>query len=281
MEILDLTPDFLRLEKEIITEEEYLNNFRPFFDHYFQYWSKRGSFDLTISEKVLLNTSIQIQKEIRASNELLSKDNLNSFDTRALIFVGKGTANGHAFQYGSTLYAWFAAETFRTEFLAKVFVLHEMIHALHYTCSPDLYFTDTITQRSLWRQLIVEGVATYLSQELLQISFEESLWADYLSESELKKWMKECQEHEKDLIEFTIREYDSDKDTSGMFSAQDKNDVLSNRSGYFLGSKMIRDIVEKNNLSYRELIEMPRREIQPLMLSMLKDRAKVSNTLLQ
>src|SRR5690349_661551 len=152
--------------------------YRAFFDQYEKLWgvsfSKRHELDVLRGHEFIL-------RFLHASDSLLKNEGLSTADLSALLFIGSGVANGHAFFDGRQWLAWFDVPDYQSELTSKVFVLHELIHALHYKLTPSFYFRTSAEKTLLWRQLLSEGIATYATKMLLHLNDGEALWGDYLS----------------------------------------------------------------------------------------------------
>lgn len=181
---------------------------------------------------------------------------------------GCKTSNGHALLLAGRPTAWVSVSNYPSKNSIRVFATHEVIHAVHYGYIPDYYFDDKKGKNHVGRQLVTEGVATYVTQKLLNISESEALWSDYLDQSELDQIMKRYQEQESQSASNLLEDWDM-HDSQYFYSA-DKSDVDTFRSGYYIGRKIIEDIVRENDLSIPELLTMERQELDDLAVQQLK-----------
>lgn len=117
-----------------------------------------------------------IERQVEMPSVLLTAKGLDTRYITALLVHGNGAANGHAYLHKVNTYAWFAVECYQSQLETEVFVMHELVHAIHYKVSPGVYFTTADEKAQLSRQLIAEGVATYITCEVLGISDAEALW---------------------------------------------------------------------------------------------------------
>jgi hypothetical protein len=204
-----------------------------------------------------------------AADERLQENGFLTEDLSAILFVGDHSANGHAFLDNGKPVAWFAIECFATELEAKIFTLHELIHALHYAARPEFAFNTMEQKRYVSRQLISEGIATYLTKRLWNVNDDVALWADKLSPAQLHSWMTACQNSEKELFQFVAANFDSSDPSIHIFHAANPKDIYSYRAGYYAGLKLIESIALDNNFNDLELINTPLAEMKQLVWNTL------------
>jgi uncharacterized protein YjaZ len=275
MNIINLTDDYI---KHIVEENDlnaYESSYPALFRHYFRYWAKRERFSKTL-------TKIEVKKRCQLVLSELKKIERKmvsaGFDTEALdivLFVGQNTSNGHAFKDGRKFVVWIPLETYKTKLRCQIFILHEIIHWLHYSQSPDFYFQNATQKLSTARQLITEGIATYLTQRILKVDEGTVLWADYLSKRDLKKWLQECQNREKELCQFILKQFSSASPKIELFYANDPNDIYKYRAGYFVGWKLIEQMIKKKGFSDSELLKISRKRLENMIRELLRARAGI------
>ena len=276
MEIIDLIPDYLWFCRGEHQVDSYLGSSPRFFDHYFTYWGKNRTIDVSLSEQEIIRRSQMIRRHLTDAEENFGKFGLKLNDISALLFVGQGRANGHALIDGEKAIAWYALETLETDEQMKVFVAHELTHALQYSLDRESYFQTVAEKNSVSRQLITEGIATYLPMKLCGVTEEESLWADTLPQEELQKWMTACRNGESGLFRFTLDHFNS-SDTR-LFLAADPNDIYQFRAGYYVGLKVIEKIIAERSVTPFELMHTPMKELVELGRDALIDlEKKVAN----
>jgi hypothetical protein len=257
MEIVDLAPDYLRYLADETSFEVYKSSNISFFDHYLKFWNSGRSFLPSLSfDDVKLRRELVI-KNLAAANDRLRKNGFSTEDVRTILFVGNNSANGHAFLDNGKPIAWFAIECFKSELEAKVFTMHEVIHALHYSARPEFYFTNIEKKNSISRQLITEGIATYITKDLLNLSDEAALWADAIPAEQIHSWMNACRNSEIELLQFVAANFESSDPSIELFYAANPNDIFSYRAGYYVGLKAIESIALDNNYSERDLLKIP------------------------
>jgi hypothetical protein len=229
-----------------------------FLDHYYHFWSSRAAPEVILNEQDrILKTNLVIE-HINEACKLLATAGLPTDQYSSFIFQGRGAANGHAYvDAAGNAYPWFAIECFDSELKARVFVMHEIVHALHYSLVPEFYFASHFEKDLVWRQLITEGIATYVTRELLGIRDGEALWADALPGHDLARWMTDCQAAEAEIAKRILSTLNSSDHSSSLFHAADPTDIYSYRAGYFLGLRIIDDIAKEDKAQIRDLLGVP------------------------
>lgn len=250
-------------------ECETFSNFR---DHYAEFWSSEKNSG-TISGEEGQGDRDRLRNAIEHANRILSEAGFDTSEITALLFTGSGGANGHAYLQNGACAAWFDVECFGSERSARVFAMHELIHALHYRASPEFWFHSVEEQSLMWRQLITEGIATYATSWLLDISDAEALWADALPDGVRERWMAQCIEREGDLFRHASENFSRSMPNSHFFSTGDSSELFGFRQGYYVGLQLIREIVERNGLSLPELIAYPANELRALARETIQERA--------
>ena len=260
MRILDLTlPEASAPGKTII-------------QHYARFWAGENFVPLPLSEEELTAHRALLLRHLAIAEELLQARQFPIGSVTAALIVGNDSANGHAFLDDNNVIAWFAIESFKSELQAKIFVMHELIHALHYRARPEFAFATVDEKNLLSRQLITEGIATYLTKSLLDVSDEEALWADALPATKLRSWIAACRDATPELCEFTIRHFDSSDPAIELFYASNSQDIFSFRAGYYVGLKVMEAIFREHGFTAGELLRIPFHEMRSLVLEVLREQ---------
>ncbi len=231
MEIIDHTKAFQKLLNGELTWENYKRTSPEFFQHYFSFWANDQGAHRLRTKKELERRCSLVSSYLRISERKLTEMGYETDSLSAFLFVGQDTANGHALKLNGRFTAWLAIETFETSLQAKIFATHELFHAIHYRESPSCYFNGHEEMHSVSRQLITEGVATYLTKNLWQSSDGVALWADLLSPKILEDWLKNCERSKKALIDLTLTHFESPESGLEIFYASDAQSVLSFKGG--------------------------------------------------
>lgn len=265
MKVLDLTKQYKNFCLTKKNFEAYFSTYPALFEHYFEFWANKKEFTPILNPietddrmNILLSTLLQVEKKIEKYLSLSLKKQ------KIIFFVGLNKTNGHAFQdKDGHFVVWIPIESYISKLRAKVFLTHEIIHALHYSKAPELYFHDKEEMKMVAKCLIVEGLATYLTIKILNINQKEALFADYITNEEADKLMADFDNKEKDLNKYVLANLNS-SDKKDLFNATDVNDIFKYKGGYLIGMKVIKKICNKYqidnqkilNLSYDELLKM-------------------------
>ena len=179
-----------------------------------------------------------------------------------IVIVGSGSSNGHAFRTGESFASWVDVLALPTADQIRVFVTHELAHALHYTVNPSLYHSPA-TFHTVFRKLWTEGVATYLTMRTLACTAEKALWADFLSPEELERWMAACSQNEKELWA-ELKKQAWQADTGDRFFCVDQRRPLEEwRTGYFCGLKLASLVATKVGIA--PMLALSLREVEPYL----------------
>jgi uncharacterized protein YjaZ len=179
-----------------------------------------------------------------------------------LLATGCASSNGHAYLEGGRGVAWISASAYPSDETVRIFATHELLHAVHYAASPSFCFSTVEEKNHVGRQLIVEGMATYLTKEVLGVSDAEALWADYLSAEERDDVMRRYEEGMAESAASILVEWDVSG--SEYFFANEPGDIDRYRSGYFIGLHVIRAIAERYAHAPSSLLLLSRERIEML-----------------
>lgn len=268
MKIIDLTSNYIHHVCEQNDFDSYEKTCPELFEHYYKFWSQRkhtnifDKSDIQSSHKMILSLIPKIE------NKFLSH-NIDIHNLTLIIFVGMGNTNGHAFKYQNQFVVWIPVETYKNKIDSEVFITHEIAHALHYTNSNTFYFFNQNEQKQIGRQLITEGLATYFSKIILNITDEKALWGNYLETSRLETWMISCEKQFEAIKTIVKNNFYSANNQLGLFYANDEKDILNFRAGYFAGLKLVEQIVEINRLTPIDLLQMSKNRFEKFILSLL------------
>ena len=272
MHVVDLTEDY---ENEYIKNGDrlaYEDSFPELFDYYYRFWASRERDIAAVSRKDIQIRKGWVSQLIEKLSSALTDNEIDLDSIGLIYFIGAGTTNGHAIKYQNKFYVWLPLETYTSKKLVKVFVTHEIAHALHYHYSPSFYFNSRDNMLQVSRQLISEGLATYITRELLGISDLQALWADYLSEGDAKKWQRDCEAEENNLYRLIVERFYGSVQDMRIFIAADPKDIYQFRSGYYIGLKLIANYASKNNLTLKDLLKLPRQKFEIDILELINSR---------
>ena len=185
----------------------------------------------------------------------LEKDDI-SHDVSVVFVSGCSTSNGHAFLEDGHGIAWISVSNYPTKKTIEVFMTHEIIHAIHYQQVPEYCFNTRSEKNHVGRQVVTEGVATYITQVLLGIDSGQSLWADYLNETDVGLLMERYDDAVSQTAGNILRDWDRD-DTEYFYSSNPSN-VDSYRSGYYIGRLAVERVVAKYGYALSQLLTLER-----------------------
>jgi len=271
VEVINLTGAYLThiLHDHDLTAYEQV--YPGLFSHYFEYWADRNRFVPTLDANQTRARVNLITDSLEGIAGKLTVFGLDVSSLQVVLFVGMNTSNGHAFKDGNTFVVWIPVETYKTPLDAEVFLTHEIIHALHYACSPGFYFNSVSEKLQVSRQLITEGMATYLSMISLNIDESVALWADYLSGEAIEDWLDQCRDRERELKKYLLDNFFSTNPNVGMFYARDPQDIFQYRGGYYIGLKFMEHAVQAGSLKASRLLCMQRDELENLAIEYLRE----------
>lgn len=251
----------------------YENSYPALFDHYFHYWAKRDAVAASLSREEALRRRDMVAAGLGRLEIRFAQAGFDLADLTVVLFVGRNTSNGHAFKDQNRFIVWLPVETYTTPLLVDVFVTHEIIHALHYAAEPRFYFENRKERHSVSRQLITEGVATWLTAAILEVDAATALWADHLDPMRRGDWMRQCQNRRAELARFVIDNYYSDDPGIELFVIADTDDIFRFRAGYFIGYEVIRAVANQLESTPHALLSQPRPEFEDAVLRTLHEMA--------
>lgn len=272
MQIIDLTENYRRDFIQGGNRQDYENSFPELFDHYYHFWTKRKLAITRVSDDDITIRKVWIDNLINKLKPALAEHELDIDSLVMVYLIGVGTTNGHAFRHDSKFYVWLPLETYTSPLLVDIFVTHEIAHALHYRLSPDFYFEDKDDKLRIGRQLITEGLATYATQKLLGISSMQALWADYLNDDDIRKWLQACESETPNLYRLIADNYYRNNPDIKIFYAANPDDIYQYRSGYYIGLKLIEEYAEITGFSLKDLLGLPRNLFEKGILDLLTAR---------
>ncbi|MBU1557392.1 hypothetical protein KKC45_00300, partial [Patescibacteria group bacterium] len=263
MKTTNLTQNYITniLEKDNL--DLYKKSMPELLGHYFKYWALEDYFHKSLkTEKEVIEKTEMIKSRLDFIKSKLSDFGFDTSNIEIILFVGQNCTNGHAFEKDGKFVVWLPVEAYESSEDIDIFVTHEIIHNLHYSVNPDFYFKTKDEKINVGRQIITEGLATYLTSKVLNISDDKALWADFLNEKELKSWFDGCKEKRFDLYDLVLKNFDLSKENIQIFWANDPSDVYKYRSGYFVGLELIKEFVEKEKVSDIDILKIDRKSFE-------------------
>jgi uncharacterized protein YjaZ len=272
MNIIDLTENYIDCLTGKNDFRTYEKSYPELFSHYFKYWCSRDCYSTLLTKSEVIKRRNLISGVLNEIEERFMVNNIETNNLSLVVFVGQGTSNGHVFRDHEKFMVWIPVECYKTTTQARIFVTHEIIHSVHYSLSPDFYFKNSKDKRSIGRQLITEGIATWLTLKILQIDEGVALWADYLSNQDLRLWINECRQREMELLNLIHKIFRSTSPRIGLFNADDASDVARNRAGYYVGLKLIEGLAEEYRLNSPEILRIPRKKLEGMALNWISKK---------
>src|SRR5574340_1426719 len=140
MHVRTLIEDFITLCIHGANRNAYERLYPALFDHYYRYWCPRERRLADVGESELRVRSKRVKQAIGSAEAIMRTGRIDLSTMRVVLFVGGNTSNGHAFFDGDQVVVWLPGEAYTSDLLARIFVIHEIIHGLHYEASPGYYF---------------------------------------------------------------------------------------------------------------------------------------------
>lgn len=270
MIVKDLTDSYTQYVLNEQSPEKYWDVFPELFEYYFTFWAPRHYWHSELDSEQVVEKRRLIIDRLPHIEKCFSNYGFDTKNLQIVLIVGQGTTNGHAFKHKNEFVTFLPIETYETPKQVDVFTSHEMLHAMHYTLQPDFYFNTQREKGSILRQLITEGLATYLTKDVLNISEGEAFWADYLSVEDCSKWIRSCNDMKRALFLDAKKYIEENLTSPDLFYANDPDDVRKYRAGYFIGFELVKEIMRENDLSQKDLMTIARKDFESMAKSFLK-----------
>lgn len=266
MQIIDLTDAYCKHILKGSNLAAYQRAYPALFSHYFRFWASKKYWHITLKSEAALQKRRQlILAQLPRIERMFDRHNLSIKKLTFVLFVGQNTTNGHAFFDKNKCIVWIPIEAYETALQVTVFVTHEIVHALHYAQKKSFYFTTAPEQRLLSRQLITEGIATWISQRLTQQTQINALWGDYLSPRQKDRWLVACKKQERGLKQFIDHHFHSTSTSIQLFQANDSKNIFTYRAGYYTGLQAIKKVAALYNNDYKKLLLLPKHTFEKLV----------------
>ncbi len=238
------------------------SDFAAFRAHYERFWSSPCGAQAEVAPEKLHSRLESLQGQLSQTELALEALGIPTSGVSALAFVGHSASNGHACLLFGRFAAWYALEHFLTPSDFEAFVPHELAHAVHYALVPEFYFTSIEEQRRTGRQLVTEGLATRVAQEVGSLPPEVALWGGFLGADPAQCWISRCKTHLRELIQLILDSWTEPLPGNPLFTYNPALGVEENRGGYFVGMAATAHLEEDQKLPLAELIRLPRSEAE-------------------
>lgn len=267
--VIDLTEYYLEYVIQQDNVAQYEATYPQLFKHYYTFWAQPQPYSFRDAEEISRRRSLVLNRLPLLLKQFESK-NLKIADIDLILFVGHGTSNGHAFPSMDRWLVWLPIETYHSSHAIDIFVSHELVHALHYRQQPAFYFNNRREKNQVFRQLVTEGIATLGSKEILGVSNEQALWADYLPFERVQQWYQACVEREEELFRAVADNLVSSNEQNRLFCFSESDDILENRAGYYAGLVLIERYAKQHSFTLRDLLAISKEGFWQVVRSYLK-----------
>lgn len=269
MNVHDLTDVFIH---KVLTDGDpsaYRSVFPALFDHYYTYWASPERYPEERTADFVAEKAELIRSRLPTIKQRFAALDITLEDIEVALFVGHNVSNGHAFQHKGKFITWIPVEAYPSLLSVDVFVSHEIAHGLHYFHAPDTYFTTKAEKNLMWRQLLTEGIATLVSMNVTDVDEVYALWADVIDRNQAQNWYTACREKRQELAQFALDHFSDAFQDNAFFSMCDAGDVFRNRSGYYLGLQLIKEIADTHGFGPVDLIKINDSQGQELLREQL------------
>ena len=272
MVVRDLTESFIEHAVEHKDLTSYEARFPELFEHYFAFYGPRRTYPEWLTAEAVRASRDLITAELPTINNRFASAGLDVSQLEVVLLVGQNFSNGHAFLHRGRFIVWLPVEEYRSSLSVRVFVPHEIAHALHYQRSPDFWFDNVESRNHVGRQLVAEGVATLVSMEIAGIDVITALWADYVPSEWAREWIDIRMRRQCELAALVLNRFDESPDDNGLFvfTGKDDGSVFRNRTGYFLGMEVVKTVGGELGLALPELLNLTRADWESLAKDVLQ-----------
>lgn len=268
MQIIDHTESYLRNVVRAGDGRRYEDELPWLFDHYFSCWASKGQDYVRIESDELGRRKRLVLGHLGFLEKRMRDAGIPADELAVVLMVGTGVSNGHAFlREDGQAVAWLALESYETESQVRTFVTHEIVHALQYRLAPDFAFSNRAGRVHFGRQVLTEGVATYATSKLLDMTVGEALWADYVDVARRETWLRDCERQWDRLRTYTLTHWNDTSESEEFFYANDPTGIFKYRAGYYVGERLIRSHAESAGMSPKSLVGCPRKTLEPAILA--------------
>ena len=254
MEILDIAKEQLNSSNQQQTLEKYrdwfeeIRGFGPKDQNYFQATRKRVE---QLDEDIAQKRRGRIEKIVKEKVDRMQSEIDTEEVPGLIIFIGSGIPDGHAILLDEDPWVVIDLKTLVDRFDVydmEVYLTHEISHAFHYSKTPSVYFGNNqgVLQPPIFKMMIAEGMATYLSFLFTSGTIHRAYWFGQHSNEEVVEWMNLCEEVKGsigDKVDTSDGEIPTDL-IEHLFDVPDR-DLGKSRMGYYYGTKIIQKVVKE------------------------------------
>ncbi|MCD4783613.1 MAG: hypothetical protein K8T10_07255 [Candidatus Eremiobacteraeota bacterium] len=236
--------------------------FREFISEYERVCDNRPDFSGRLSSTVLEEdsdiTAQNVEKLIKTIEGL--EFPTSSFPGKiqlpdVIFFIGTRAWDGHGIYIDGKFYVFFNMSILnmimaKPEFNRDIHNLHEIIHAIHYTCLPEFYPGNyRKTDQQYLNKMIAEGTATYISGKLSGKTPGESLCFGLMDEDDFQEWIGIARESKGEIwrsLKECFETGKKDEDLMSRLFYMPGGSLDSGRFGYFYGMEIVRSAACKH-----------------------------------
>lgn len=256
MEVINLADKQVKL---------YSRNFidSPFFREYFRLFNTNTNF-MKDTSQLMQTYSLQDISDTVSFLESLALEmikliniNLNrEIDLGIITFFGDCSYDGHGILIDGKPYVFFDLNAIIPRldvYNFRVFIIHEMLHSIHYHLNPDFYRENyRLVEEKYLKLMLAEGIATHLSFLISKEKVEDAYWFGYLKQDQVWDWIRNC-EKIKDEVGNDLRQ-SIDTGTldnylyNRLFGIDDFKMLTSYRVGYYYGAEIVKGFLEEREI---------------------------------
>ena len=184
---------------------------------------------------------------------------------------GNGAANGHAARVRGEAVAWVSTECFADRLSVRVFVLHEVLHAVHDRLNPGRAPERRADVVDPLRLAVVEGCATHLTAALGGFGPMDALWGGGLPPAARRRWAAQARRGLPALARAVLREWEQPGAPSDLYFYRPDEPPVRNRGGYLVSALAVKRAVKADpTLTPRRLLGLPPEDLRGRMVEGLR-----------
>lgn len=225
-----------------------------------------GGIDKTKIESIedsvsLLKTTIEDYEKL--NHPLLSKYNIDG----VIFLLGDMTVDSHGIILNDKSYMivdLLAYDNAKDKYNPKSFVIHEIVHPIHYKLNPEMYFRNYKDRMdTTLKRIFVEGVATYLTKYYTNESDTDIFWLGYLDKQGVDKWIDYSDQRRIEngsALEDILKNQNWERESQiEFFSISNSVKLWEGRVAYYYGYEIVKELMaaytvnEILNLKYNDL----------------------------
>lgn len=211
----------------------------------------------------LLKTTIENYE--KSDHPLLSEYKIDG----VIFLLGDMTIDSHGITLKDKSYMivdLLAYDNAKDKYNPKSFVIHEIVHPIHYKLNPEMYFRNHINlMDTTVKRILVEGLATYLTKYYTDESDADIFWLGYLDKQGVDKWIDYSDKRRvengvalEDIVKSKKWERESQIE---FFSISDPMKLWEGRVAYYYGYKIVKKLMEAHTVN--EILNLKYNDLKP------------------